>query len=86
MEEQLALIIEIACRFSKVIEAHDLEPAHSADELAVRLIEAHTAEPLDLRALLDAEEIDFIVRVSELARAYDPVYRATPAQLNPKRV
>lgn len=69
MEEDLALIIDIACRFHRVIEAHELEPAHSTDELAARLIRAHNAEPMDLRALLIADEVDLVVRVSEAIRS-----------------
>lgn len=69
MEEDLALVIDIACRFSRIVEAHNLEPAHTTDELAARLIHAHNADPLDLRAILNADEVDLVVKVSGAIRS-----------------
>lgn len=70
MEEDLALVIDIACRFSRIVEDHNLEPAHTTDELAARLIRAHNADPLDLRALLNADEVDLVVKVSGAIRSH----------------
>lgn len=69
--EETSLIIEIALRFIRIVEAHHLEPAHTADQLAARLIQAHTREPLELRALLIADEVDLIVKVSAAIRTQD---------------
>lgn len=77
MEEDLSLIIEIALRFIRIVESHDLEPAHSADELAARLIQAHNREPLDLRALRIADDVDLIVKISMAIRTQDVLLHHT---------
>jgi hypothetical protein len=69
MEEDLAFVIDIACRFDRIVHAHDLEPAHTPEELAARLLKAHHADPLDLRALLNADEVDLVVKVSMAIRS-----------------
>lgn len=66
--EDITLIIDIACRFNRVVEAHALEPAYSADELVDLLYRAHTVHPLDLHTLLIADEVDLVVKVSDAIR------------------
>lgn len=73
MEEDLALIIDIACRYLKIVESHDLQPAYTPDELASRLIRVHTVDPMDLRALMNLDEVDLVVKVSEAIRGLDAV-------------
>jgi hypothetical protein len=89
-ENDIAMIIDIACRFDRTIRAYDLLPAHSADELAVRLMRAHEAEPLDLRWLSIADEVDLITEISCITLHFDPIlcvytgYRPRHAILRPK--
>jgi hypothetical protein len=71
MEEDLALAIEIACRFDRIVHDHNLEPAHTPEEVASRLLAAHYVAPMDLRALLNLDEVDIVVRISDIVRQFD---------------
>ncbi len=64
--EEVTQIVDIACRYDRILQASGLEAACSAGELVHRLITMHHVKPLNLRKMLDAKDVDLVVMLGEL--------------------
>ncbi len=64
--DEVSLIIDIACRYDRVLQAAGLQAACSADELACRLIAAHNQLPINLAGLRDAEDVELVIAVGDI--------------------
>lgn len=67
--DEVTEIIDIACRYDRLLRDAGLQAACSADQLACRLIARHNLVPINLVGLRDAEDVDLVIAVGDLQMA-----------------
>lgn len=82
--EDCAKIIDIACRYDRVVVAAGLEPAWGAPELAARLLAAHAVLPLNLEGLLEACDGHLVAEVGSITTNFDLVAGRYRGDYRPK--
>jgi hypothetical protein len=71
--EDACKIIDIACRYDRILTRADLIPALAPTELAARLLAAHALIPLNLEGLLEAGDAEMVAEVGSIVSNYDRV-------------
>lgn len=64
--KEQSLIWCIAYRYQKLVRGHGLLTTRTDEELMQRLCEAHQIQPLDLRGMMEASDIDLVIAVGDI--------------------